>query len=84
MYNVATRHVVDPVDDFIESAANKVMQIHCAVPPIKGDVLVFMPGTLSPWVTAQSETDQQDRTKLRPVSSCSNEPQRNCHMKLWM
>jgi HrpA-like RNA helicase len=44
MYNVSTRHVVDPVDDFIEAAANKVMAIHCAVPAVQGDVLVFMPG----------------------------------------
>jgi HrpA-like RNA helicase len=44
MYNVSTRHVVDPVDDFIEAAANKVMAIHCAIPAVQGDVLVFMPG----------------------------------------
>jgi len=36
--------VVDPVDDFIEAAANKVMAIHCAIPSVQGDVLVFMPG----------------------------------------
>jgi ATP-dependent RNA helicase DHX33 len=46
MYNVATRHVVDPVDDYIEAAANKVMQVHCTVPSLKGDMLVFMPGKL--------------------------------------
>jgi HrpA-like RNA helicase len=45
MYNVSTRHVVEPVDDFIEAAANKVMGIHCAKPEVKGDMLVFMPGT---------------------------------------
>ena len=44
MYNVSTRHVVDPVDDFIEAAANKVMAIHYATPAVQGDVLVFMPG----------------------------------------
>ena len=44
MYNVSTRHVVDPVDDFIEAAANKVMAIHCSKPEVQGDVLVFMPG----------------------------------------
>ena len=44
MYNVSTRHVVDPVDDFIEAAANKVMAIHCATPAVQGDMLVFMPG----------------------------------------
>ena len=44
MYNVSTRHVVDPVDDFIEAAANKVMALHCATPAVQGDVLVFMPG----------------------------------------
>jgi HrpA-like RNA helicase len=44
MYNVSTRHVVDPVDDFIEAAANKVMAIHCTKPEVQGDVLVFMPG----------------------------------------
>lgn len=44
MYNVSTRHVVDPVDDFIEAAANKVMAIHCTKPEVEGDVLVFMPG----------------------------------------
>jgi HrpA-like RNA helicase len=48
MYNVSTRHVVDPVDDFIEAAANKVMAIHCAVPAVQGDVLVFMPGESDP------------------------------------
>jgi HrpA-like RNA helicase len=47
MYNVSTRHVVEPVDDFIEAAANKVMGIHCAKPEVKGDMLVFMPGTSS-------------------------------------
>jgi len=36
--------VVDPVDDFIEAAANKVMALHCATPAVQGDVLVFMPG----------------------------------------
>lgn len=44
MYNVNTRHIVDPVDDFIEAAANRVVQIHCADPTPKGDMLVFMPG----------------------------------------
>ena len=36
--------MVDPVDDFIEAAANKVMAIHCTIPAVQGDVLVFMPG----------------------------------------
>lgn len=44
MYKVDTRHTIDPVDDFIEGAAKRVMQIHCAQPERRGDVLVFMPG----------------------------------------
>lgn len=48
MYNVSTRHIVDAVDDFIEAAAKRVVQIHCTVPSPKGDVLVFMPGTSIP------------------------------------
>ncbi|KAK1922948.1 ATP-dependent RNA helicase prh1 [Papiliotrema laurentii] len=44
MYEVATRHVKSPVDDFIEAAAKNVMQIHFN-PKADGDVLVFMPGS---------------------------------------
>lgn len=44
MYDVRTRHVLEAVDDFIESAARMVMQIH-QDPRAEGDVLVFMPGT---------------------------------------
>lgn len=44
MYDVATRHVLRPVDDFIESAAKNVMQVHLR-PGAIGDALVFMPGS---------------------------------------
>lgn len=44
MYNVSTRHIIRPVDDFIESAAKNVMHIHLR-PKAEGDVLVFMPGS---------------------------------------
>ncbi|ORY35839.1 P-loop containing nucleoside triphosphate hydrolase protein [Naematelia encephala] len=44
MFSVATSYTVDPIDDFIEQAARKVMQIHCTKPAKEGDVLVFMPG----------------------------------------
>ena len=44
MYDVGTRHVVAPVDDFIQSAAKMVVQIHDD-PTSIGDVLVFMPGS---------------------------------------
>ena len=47
MYDVTTRHVLQPVDDFIEAAARNVMQIHLR-PNADGDILVFMPGTYSP------------------------------------
>ncbi|AFR92854.2 ATP-dependent RNA helicase prh1 [Cryptococcus neoformans C23] len=44
MYEVATQHVLEPVDDFIEAAARQVMTVHCS-PDSPGDVLVFMPGS---------------------------------------
>ncbi|KIR72693.1 ATP-dependent RNA helicase prh1 [Cryptococcus deuterogattii CA1014] len=44
MYEVATQHVLEPVDDFIEAAARQVMTIHCS-PNSPGDILVFMPGS---------------------------------------
>jgi ATP-dependent RNA helicase DHX33 len=44
MYDVSTRHILRPVDDFIECAARNVMQIHVR-PKAVGDVLVFMPGS---------------------------------------
>ncbi|RXK41757.1 ATP-dependent RNA helicase prh1 [Tremella mesenterica] len=43
VYEVDTRHVLQPVDDFIESAARQVLQVHCT-PKCEGDILVFMPG----------------------------------------
>lgn len=65
MYNVSTRHVVDPVDDFIEAAANKVMAIHCAIPAVQGDVLVFMPGEFQSFNTDEGieYTDRQVRKR---------------------
>ena len=65
MYNVSTRHVVDPVDDFIEAAANKVMAIHCAIPSVQGDVLVFMPGEFQSFITDEEieYTDRQVRKR---------------------
>ena len=47
MYDVATRNVLRPVDDFIEAAAKNVIQIHLR-PHADGDILVFMPGVLRP------------------------------------
>lgn len=47
MYEVATQHVLEPVDDFIEAAARQVMTIHCS-PDSPGDILVFMPGQSTP------------------------------------
>ncbi|WWD20552.1 hypothetical protein CI109_105028 [Kwoniella shandongensis] len=44
MYDVDTRHVTEPLEDFIEGAARQVMVIHCT-PGSEGDVLVFMPGS---------------------------------------
>nr|XP_019051332.1 ATP-dependent RNA helicase prh1 [Kwoniella bestiolae CBS 10118]OCF30262.1 ATP-dependent RNA helicase prh1 [Kwoniella bestiolae CBS 10118] len=44
MYDVLTQHTTNPVDDFIETAARQVMNIHCN-PKNEGDVLVFMPGS---------------------------------------
>jgi ATP-dependent RNA helicase DHX33 len=43
MYDVTTRHLLEPADDFVETAAKQVMQIHCSGDG-EGDVLVFMPG----------------------------------------
>lgn len=45
VYNVDTRHVTEPVDDFIESAAKTVVRVHTN-PEATGDILVFMPGML--------------------------------------
>jgi hypothetical protein len=42
LYDVTTRHLLEPVEDFIETAAKQVVQIHCS--DAEGDVLVFMPG----------------------------------------
>jgi ATP-dependent RNA helicase DHX33 len=54
MYEVATHHVHAAVDDYIESAAKSVLQIHCRK-GAEGDVLVFMPGTLtSTWMISSS------------------------------
>jgi len=47
MYEVATRNVTKPVDDFIEAAAKNVIQIHLR-PNADGDILVFMPGARIP------------------------------------
>lgn len=43
MYEVTTQHLLEPVEDFIETAAKQVLQIHCSK-EAEGDVLVFMPG----------------------------------------
>jgi HrpA-like RNA helicase len=43
MYDVTTRHLLEPVEDFIETAAKQVIQIHCSK-DAEGDILVFMPG----------------------------------------
>lgn len=43
MFPVGTCHALEPVDDYIESAARQAMQIHCASRQ-DGDILVFMPG----------------------------------------
>ncbi|KAK8850372.1 hypothetical protein IAR55_004290 [Kwoniella newhampshirensis] len=44
MYDVDTRHVNEPLEDFIEGAAKQVMTIHCTSGS-EGDILVFMPGS---------------------------------------
>lgn len=43
MYDVQTRHLLEPVDDYVEAAAKQVVGIHLN-PSAEGDVLVFMPG----------------------------------------
>ncbi len=45
-HDIQTRHVHEAVDDFIESAARMVTQIH-KDPKAVGHVLVFMPGALT-------------------------------------
>lgn len=47
MYDVATQHLIEPVEDFIETAAKQVLQIHNSQ-EAEGDVLVFMPGRSFP------------------------------------
>jgi ATP-dependent RNA helicase DHX33 len=45
MYDVATQHLLAPVDDYVEAAAKQVMAIHLSPNSVAdGDVLVFMPG----------------------------------------
>ncbi|WVN89551.1 uncharacterized protein L203_104776 [Cryptococcus depauperatus CBS 7841] len=44
MFDVATHHVLEPVDDFIEAAAKQVILIHLNSKS-EGDVLAFMPGS---------------------------------------
>lgn len=57
MFNVHTQHTIEPVDDFIETAAKQVLQIHCAIPARDGDVLVFMPGQLLYlWLKGEADT----------------------------
>jgi ATP-dependent RNA helicase DHX33 len=46
MFPVGTCHALEPVDDYIESAARQAIQIHCTSGQ-DGDVLVFMPGEWS-------------------------------------
>ena len=56
MFDVATKHVIVPVDDFIEAAGQIAMQIHEA-PSLTGDILVFMPGEAFRVSRSQSEVD---------------------------
>ena len=62
MYNVTTQHLLEPADDYIESAAKQVLQIHCSE-GAEGDILVFMPGECGKFVP----TDNQGPKRLRRV-----------------
>lgn len=67
MYEVATQHVLEPVDDFIEAAARQVMTIHCS-PDSPGDILVFMPGQSMPRIRVKSSLiSLQALRRLRTV-----------------
>ena len=43
MYDVTTRHILKPIEDYIEAAVKNVLSIHKGKNSL-GDVLVFMPG----------------------------------------
>ncbi|KAL7422657.1 Salivary acidic proline-rich phosphoprotein 1/2 [Cryptotrichosporon argae] len=45
IFSVDTAHTAEPVDDFIEAAAECVLGLHTREPKEQGDVLVFMPGS---------------------------------------
>ena len=42
VYDVKTRHSLEPVDDFVDAAARQALQIHSASQA--GDILIFLPG----------------------------------------
>lgn len=72
MFPVGTCHALEPVDDYIESAARQAIQIHCTSGQ-DGDVLVFMPG---------ESCDSSSRVYLstEPPHSRKPEPRNPAHV----
>lgn len=73
MYDVTTQHLVEPADDYIESAAKQVLQIHCSE-GAEGDILVFLPGKYDDPTCA----DQKGPRRSKRAQRSSAEPAKIC------